>query len=83
MGEDMQINQVRDEYLFFMTKPMRVSVYTPALPSVPSRFNLHTAMIPGGAINRRTRSIVCRLTGWQCVDMKYESHNFCAFSSIR
>jgi hypothetical protein len=62
MGEDIQMNQVRYEYLFFMTEAMRVSVYTPELPSVTSRFNLHTAMIPVGAINRRTSSIVCRLT---------------------
>ena len=62
MGEDIQINQVRYEYLFFMTEAMRVSVYTPELPSVTSRFNLHTAMIPVRAINRRTSSMVCRLT---------------------
>ena len=50
-GEDMQINQVRYEYLFFTTQPLRVSVYTPELPSIPSRVNLNTAMIPVGTVN--------------------------------
>jgi len=56
-------------------------VYTPKLTSVTSRFNLHTAMIPVGAVNRRTSSMVCRLTCGRCMDMKYESHNFCVSSS--
>jgi biotin carboxylase len=62
LGKDLQINQVRYEYLFFMTEAMRISVYTPELTSVASGFDLHTAMIPVGAINRRTIRMVGRLT---------------------
>ena len=61
-SEDLQTDQVRDEYLFFMTEPLRVSVYTSELASVTSRYNLNTAMLPVGAVNRRTRRMVCRLT---------------------
>jgi hypothetical protein len=51
MGEDIKINQVRYEYVFLMTKPLRVSVYTSELPSVTPRFNQKTAMIPVGALS--------------------------------
>jgi hypothetical protein len=61
-GEDIQTDQVRDENLFFVTETLRVPMYTPELPSVTSRGNLNTAMIPVGAVNRRTRSMVGRLT---------------------
>jgi hypothetical protein len=76
-------NQVRDEYLFFVTETLRVSVDTGKLPSVTSRCNLKTTMIPVGPINRRTRSTVGRLTGGRGVDMKDESHTVCAFSLKR
>jgi hypothetical protein len=77
-GEDVQTNQVRDEYVFFVTETLRVSVHTAALPSVPSRFNLKTAMLPVGAVHRRTRRTVGLLTGGSGVDMKDERHNCCA-----
>jgi hypothetical protein len=50
-GKDIQANQIRDEYLFLMTEPIRVAVYTPALSSVPPGFNLKTTMIPVGAVH--------------------------------
>src|SRR6266705_140389 len=53
-GEDIQTNQVRDEYVLFVNETIRVSVYTSVLASVASRFNPKTAMIPVGAVHRRT-----------------------------
>jgi|ERR1043166_5079626 len=53
-------------------------MHTSELASVTSRFNPKTTMLPVGAVNRRARRIVCRLTGRRGVDMKYESHIFCA-----
>ena len=76
-GEDIQTNQVRDEYVLFVTETIRVSVYTSVLASVASRFNPKTAMIPVGAVHRRTRRMMCRLTGGRGVDMKDKSHNGC------
>ena len=76
-GEDLQTNQVRYEDLFFVTETLRVSVYTGKLPSITPRFNLKTAMIPVGAVHRRTRRMMCRLTGGRGVDMKDKSHNGC------
>jgi hypothetical protein len=78
LGEDIQINQVRDKYVFCMAETVRVSVDTPALPAVTSGFNQKTAMIPIGAVHRRTRRTVGRLTGGRGMDMKDESHNCCA-----
>ena len=80
-GEDLQTDQVRDEDVFFVTETRRVAVDTGTLPSITPRFNLKTAMIPVGAIHRRARRMVCRLTGGRGVDMKDESHKVCAFSS--
>ena len=76
-GEDIQTNQVRYEYVFFVTQAIRISVHTSKLTSVPSRFNPKTAMIPVRAVNRRARRMVCRLTGGRAVDMKDKSHNVC------
>src|SRR2546428_261147 len=80
-GEDMKTHQVRDEYVLFVTETLRVSVHTAALPSVASRFNPKTALIPVGAVHRRTRRTVCRLTGGSGVNMKDERHNCYASSS--
>ena len=79
-SKDIQTNQVRDEYIVFMTQPLWVSVDTSELSSISSGFNLDTAMIPVGAVHRRTGSMVCRLTGGSGVDMKYKGHNSCAAS---
>jgi len=76
-GEDVQTNQVRDEYVLFVTETLRVSVYTSVLASVASRFNPKTAMLPVRAVHRRTRRTVCRLTGGSGVDMKNERHTCC------
>src|SRR5206468_6727958 len=81
-GEDLQTNQVRYEDLFFVTETRRVSVYTGKLPSITPRFNLKTAMIPVGAVHRRTRRMMCRLTGGRGVDMKDKSHNCCTSLSM-
>ena len=80
-GEDVLTNQVRDEDVFFVTETIRVSVYTAVLASVASRFHPKTAMLPVGAVHRRTRRTVGRLTGGRGVNMKDESHNCCASSS--
>ena len=74
-SEDLQTDQVRDEALFFVIEPRRVSVHTSALSSVPSRGNPKTAMIPLGAVHRRTRRMMGRLTGGRSVDMKDERHH--------
>ena len=79
----IQTDQVRDEYLFFMTEPLRISVDTCKLPSVTSRCNLKATMVPVGPINRRTRRTVGRLTGGSCVAMEDKSHKVCASSSKR
>jgi hypothetical protein len=50
-GEDVQTNQVRDEYILFVTETIRVSVDTAVLASVASRFNPKTAMIPVGTVH--------------------------------
>jgi hypothetical protein len=76
-GEDMKTHQVRDEYVLFVTETIRVSVHTAALPSVPSRCHPKTAMLPVGAVHRRTRRTVGWLTGGSGVDMKNECHICC------
>jgi hypothetical protein len=57
-GEDMQTDYIRDEELFFVTETLRIAVYTPTLPSVPSRGNLHTAMIPVRAVHD-AQAVLC------------------------
>ena len=76
-GEDIQTNQVGYEDVVFVTQTIRMSVHAATLASVASRFNAKTAMLPVGAVNRRARRMMCRLTGGRAVDMKDKRHNVC------
>jgi hypothetical protein len=61
-GEAMQTDHIKDRNLCFVTEILRIEVYTPTLPSVSSRGNLHTAMIPVRAVHLSIRSTIFELT---------------------
>jgi hypothetical protein len=50
-GEHIPTNQVRDEDIFFVTQPIRVSMHTATFASVAPGFNPKTAVLPRRAVN--------------------------------